>query len=173
MKKEKVVLFILSILSMLLLTLSIGNLVQIQELKNESQEQQAQINELQPTQTQRYFNSIIDDLLIEKDIQFIEFNKTIISRVDALSNSMYVIESTETKIVKVTITIKNNFLKMYDNSVDVHIYYDTLAVSDITYDHTQNTMTYTFALQKGFNTIELDNYANSEWSYIMRIKEIN
>ena len=173
MKKEKVVLFILSILSMLLLTLSIGNLVQIQELKNESQEQQAQINELQPTQVERYLYSVLEEELLD-NVQFIELGTTTTDTIEGRDNSMYVIELTETTIIELTIRFKNNFLEWYDNSVDLNIYYGGISEPDIIYgEDLTKTSSYTFALQKGFYTIELDSYSSYTWEYTIDIREKN
>ena len=173
MKKEKVVLFILSILSMLLLTLSIGNLVQIQELKNESQEQQAQINELQPTQMERYLYYVLEDEVLRNgNIQFIELDTMMTDTIEGLDNLMYVVELNETTIIEMTITFENNFLEWYDNSVELNIYYGGVYGPDIIHgEDLTKTASYTLALQKGFNTIELDSYSGSTWEYTITIRE--
>lgn len=172
MTKEKVVLFVLCI-SMLLIALIIGNFVQIQKLRNESQEQQAQINELQPTQIQRYLNSVLEEELSD-NVQFIELDTTMTDTIEGRDNVMYVIELTEIIMVEMTITFENNFLEWYDNSVDLNVYYGGVSEPDIIYGEDLNkTSSYTFALQKGFNTIELDSYSSSAWEYTITIKEKN
>ena len=172
MTKTKVVLFVLCILSMLLLASSIGSLVQIQELKNELQEQQAQINELQPTQSQRYLNLILEEKLLE-NVQFIELDTTMTDTIEAQDYSVYIIELTETTMVEISIAFKNNFLEWYDESVDLNIYYGGVTEPDISYENLQKTITYTLALQKGFNAIELSSYSNSTWEYTITIREKN
>lgn len=173
MTKEKVVLFVLCILSMLLLASSIGSLVQIQELKNESQEQQAQINELQPTQKQRYLNSVLEEELLDK-VQFIELGTTMTDTIEGLDNLMYVIELTETTNIEVTIRFKNNFLERYDNPIDLNIYYGGISEADIIHgEDLTKTASYTLALQKGFYTIELDSYSRHTWEYTITIREKN
>lgn len=172
MTKEKVVLFVLCI-SMLLIALIIGNFVQIQKLRNESQEQQAQINELQPTQIQRYLNSVLEEELSD-NVQFIELDTTMTDTIEGRDNVMYVIELTEIIMIEMTITFENNFLEWYDNSVDLNVYYGGVSEPDIIHGEDLNkTSSYTFALQKGFNTIELDSYSSSTWEYTITIKEKN
>jgi len=166
MKKEKVVLFMLSILSMLLLALSIANLVRINEL-------QTQIDEQKQTQIQRYFYSILDELLLDGNVQFLELNTTATATIEAWDNSIYVVELTEMTIVEVTIRFKNKYLEWYDRSVDLNIYYGGVTDADISYEDLHKTASYTFALQKGFNTIELDSYSSSSWEYSITINQKN
>lgn len=164
MKKENVVLFILCVLSALLLLLSIGSFVQIKEL-------QTQLNEQKPNQMQRYFNSILDEVLLDGNVQFLELNATATNTIEAFNYSVYVVELTETTIVELTITFENNFLEWYDKSVDLNIYYGGITNADITYENLNKTVSYTFALQKGFNTIELNSYSSSNWNYTITIKQ--
>lgn len=166
MKKEKVVLFVLCILSMLLLALSIGSFVQINKLQN-------QIDEQKPTQIQRYFYSILDEVLLDGNVQFIELDTTKTDTIESWNNVIYVVELTEMTMVELTITFENKFLEWYDNSVDLNIYYGGITDADISYEDLSKTVSYTFVLQKGFNTIELDSYSDSSWEYTITIKRKN
>lgn len=166
MKKEKVVLFVLCILSMLLLALSIGSFVQINELRT-------QIDEQKPTQIQRYFDSILDELLLDGNVQFIELDTTKTDTIESLDNAIYVVELTEMTMVELTITFENKFLEWYDKSVNLNIYYGGITDADISYENLNKTVSYTFVLQKGFNTIELDSYSGSSWEYTITIKRKN
>ena len=166
MKKEKVVLFALCILSMLLLALSIGSFVQINELRT-------QIDEQKPTQIQRYFDSILDELLLDGNVQFIELDTTKTDTIESWNNVIYVVELTEMTMVELTITFENKFLEWYDKSVNLNIYYGGITDADISYEDLSKTVSYTFVLQKGFNTIELDSYSGSSWEYTITIKRKN
>ena len=166
MKKEKVVLFVLCILSMLLLALSIGSFVQINELRT-------QIDEQKPTQIQRYFDSILDELLLDGNVQFIELDTTKTDTIESWDNAIYVVELTEMTMVELTITFENKFLEWYDKSVNLNIYYGGITDADISYENLNKTVSYTFVLQKGFNTIELDSYSGSSWEYTITIKRKN
>lgn len=166
MKKEKVVLFVLCILSMLLLALSIGSFVQINKLQN-------QIDEQKPTQIQRYFYSILDEVLLDGNVQFIELDTTKTDTIESWNNVIYVVELTEMTMVELTITFENKFLEWYDNSVDLNIYYGGITDADISYEDLSKTVSYTFVLQKGFNTIELDSHSDSSWEYTITIKRKN
>lgn len=166
MKKEKVVLFVLCILSMLLLALSIGSFIQINELRT-------QINEQKPTQIQRYFDSILDELLLDGNVQFIELDTTKTDTIESWDNTIYVVELTEMTMVELTITFENKFLEWYDKSVNLNIYYGGITDADISYENLNKTVSYTFVLQKGFNTIELDSYSDSSWEYTITIKRKN
>ena len=164
---------LISIFSILLAALAIGNLFLIQELKNDSQEQWAQINELQPTQKQRYLNSVLEEELLDK-VQFIELGTTTTDTIEGWDNLMYVIELTEITNIEVIIRFKNNFLEWYDNSVDLNIYYGGISEADIIHgEDLTKTASYTFALQKGFYTIELDSYSSYTWDYTITIREKN
>lgn len=157
----------------MLLTLTIANNLQIKNLKNESQEQQAQINELQPTQTERYLYSVLEEELLDK-VQFIELDTTMTDTIEGRDNLMYVVELTEITNIEITIRFKNNFLEWYDNSVDLNIYYGGISEPDIIYGKDlEKTASYTLALQKGFYTIELDSYSSSTWEYTITIREKN
>lgn len=166
MKKEKVVLFVLCILSMLLLALSIGSFIQINELRT-------QIDEQKPTQIQRYFDSILDELLLDGNVQFIELDTTKTDTIESWDNAIYVVELTEMTMVELTITFENKFLEWYDKSVNLNIYYGGITDADISYENLNKTVSYTFVLQKGFNTIELDSYSGSSWEYTITIKRKN
>jgi len=166
MKKEKVVLFVLCILSMLLLALSIGSFVQINKLQN-------QIDEQKPTQIQRYFYSILDEVLLDSNVQFIELDTTKTDTIESWNNVIYVVELTEMTMVELTITFENKFLEWYDKSVNLNIYYGGITDADISYEQLNKTVSYTFVLQKGFNTIELDSYSGSSWEYTITIKRKN
>ncbi|MCK9319050.1 MAG: hypothetical protein PHP55_01835 [Methanoculleus sp.] len=173
MKKEKATLLFVLCISMLLIALIIGNFVQIQKLKNESQEQQAQINELQPTQKERYLYSVLEEEMSD-NVQFIELDATMTDTIEGRDNVMYVIELTEITMVEITIRFKNNFLEWYDNSVDLNIYYGGISEPDIIHgEDLEKTASYTFALQKGFYTIELDSYSSYTWEYTIDIREKN
>lgn len=157
MTKEKIVLFVLSILSMLLLALSIVNTIQI--------------NKQKPTQMQRYFDSIFDELLFNGKVQFLELGTTATNTIEGRGYSIYVVELTETTMVELTITFEHNFLERYDDLVDLNIYYGGITNADISYEYLSKTVSYTFALQKGFNTIELDSYSRSDWEHSITIKQ--
>lgn len=152
-----------------LLTLIITNILQINNLKKIVAEQ----TNLQPTQTQRYFYTMIDDLLLESNVQFVELNTTINGEVNEFDNSTYVIELTNITMIEISITFKSNFLNWYDESVDLNIYYSGFTEPDISYEGLRKTVTYTLALQNGFNTIELYNNSSYAWEYTITIREKN
>ena len=163
MTKEKVVLLVLSILSVLLLALSIGSVIQIKELRT-------RVDEQEPTQMQRYFNSVLDEMLFNNKVQFIELGTTETDTIEKWSYSTYVVELTEMTMVEVIITFKDNLLERYDDLVDLNIYYGGVTNPDVVYEELSKTTTYTLALQKGFNSIELDSYSSSSWEYSITIK---
>lgn len=166
-KKKLKILFIILIISISLVALSIGNLFLAREL----QEQQAQINELQPTQTQRYLYSVLEEELLD-NIQFIELGTTTTDTIESRDNLMYVIELTETTIIEVSVRFKNNFLEWYDNSVELNIYYGGIFEEDIIHgEDLTKIASHTFALQEGFYTIELDSYSSYTWDYTITINQ--
>lgn len=166
MTKEKKIFFILYILSVILLALSIGNIIQINELRT-------RIDEQKPTQMQRYFDTILDEVLFNGKAKFIELGTTTTDTIEDRDYSFYVIELTEMTMVEVIITFEHNSLELYDNLVDLNIYYGGINEPDIMYEDLSKTTTHTLALQKGFNMIELESYSGSSWEYSITIKQKN
>ena len=164
MTKEKAVLFTLYILSVLLLALSIGSIIQFNKLRT-------RIDEQKPTQMQRYFDSVLDEVLFKGKVQFIELGTTATDTIENRNYSIYIVELTEMTMVEVIITFEHNVLEQYDDSVDLNIYYGGITEPDISYEDLSKTVSYTLALQKGFNTIELDSYSYSNWEYAITIKQ--
>jgi hypothetical protein len=179
MKMERV-LFILLSIALICSGIALAIIARdVNELQEENQLQQdnleyvyEEVLELQPTQMQRYFYSLIDEVVLNGEVEFIELDTLYTGSVEGWGYSAYVLELEQTTMVSITIEFKNTFLDWYDGLVDIHLYYGGITDPDVTYAESPKKETYTVAMQKGFNTIEFDSYSDKDWEFTI-IVEVN
>lgn len=180
MNVEKIVLTLLSLalilsgVGLVIMNKDISTLEEITQAQQQDLEYfNEQIEALQPTQMQRYFYSLIDEVVLNGEVQFIEIGEAYSSEIEGYDYQNYVIELEALTMVEITIEFETNWLTPYDELVDLNIYYNGITEPDMVYEYLTKTETITLALQEGFNTIELDSYSSRDWEYTLVINYVD
>ncbi len=127
------------------------------------------IEEIKPSDMERYFNSLLEDLMFDGDIHFVEIGDTVTGTVDDWSYGYIIIELESTA----TINIQTTSVAP-GGEWDLNIYYDgTMYDSAYEFEDIENGDVYTVTLNPGFNTIEIDSYSDDSYMYTIKISEAN
>lgn len=125
------------------------------------------IEDLQPSDMERYFYSLLESAFLDGSIQFAEVGDTLTGEVEGYSYGYIVIELDTALAVVIETTVVAPF-----QGWNLNIYYDgQIDIPDLEFDDIENGDKFTVTLREGFNTIELDSYTSTDYLFTIKIYE--